>query len=142
MIDPSMDTLVISPPSPQVSLEEKVAELESRNKDLEDSFSYYRKLVAGYEYKIENLRDYLIDNIHIDISGGTANDIADIMEIELVKDRYFDVTVRFFGSIQVGPDDDVEELISSMDFDMTDNSRGNLYFGIVDTEIQSIKIDS
>ena len=131
MIDPSFDTL--TDPKPSI-----VQELENRVEQLQITLNNYRQLTALSETRVENLRDWLIENADGSIDKRTAEDIAEIMDIELVKDYYFDVVVRFTGSIQIGMGEDAEEILADSQFDM--NNYGDHEFHVSDASVEEIDI--
>ena len=131
MIDPSFDTL--TDPKPSI-----VQELENRVEQLQITLNNYRQMTALSETRVENLRDYLVENTYASFDRDIAEAIADIMDIELVKDYCFDVTVRFTGTIQVGLGEDAEEILADSQFDM--NNYGDHEFHVSDASVEEIDI--
>lgn len=143
MISPEMAVDIVTPYPPTMQeLEKKVAELEERNKDLQDSLSYYRTTVAAYERKVESLRDYVISEMNdSDFDGDAAENIADIMDFNLTKEYYFSVTVQFTGTVDIKPGEDVEDIISNMNYDMSDSYHTNVDFQLDDVTVDNVEID-
>lgn len=131
MIDPSFDTL--TDPKPSI-----VQELENRVEQLQITLNNYRQMTALSETRVENLRDYLVENTYASFDRDVAEEIANIMDIELVKDYCFDVTVRFTGTIQVGLGENAEEILTDSQFDM--NNYGDHEFHVSDASVEEIDI--
>ena len=154
MISPQMDTDIVSPYPPTMQelerkvedLERQVKELEKLNNDLGDSVSYHRSMVAAHETRVERLRNYVLkdmsesDNMR-DISADAAETIADIMQFDLTKEHYFNVTVRFSGTVEVKPGEDVEDIISNMHYDMSDSYHTDVDFQLDDVSVDDVDIE-
>lgn len=151
MIDPSMTDVLLSDETP-ISLpmavdkikarDEKIKELEGINKDLNDSVSYWRTIVAAYESKVERIRDYVISEMNdSDFDEDAAQTIADIMNFSLAKEHYFTVTVQFSGTVEVSPGEDAEEIISNMQYDMNDSYYTDVDFQLDDVSVESVDIE-
>lgn len=136
MISPQMVTDIVSPYPPTMQ------ELERKVADLENEIIALRSLRSLHESNLERLRDYLIEETkHSDLDEDAAEHIASIMHIELTKEYYYTATVRFSGTVMAGPNDDVEEMISNMNYDMNGSYHTDVDFQLDDVTVDDVDID-
>lgn len=136
MISPQMATDVVSPYPPTMQ------ELERKVEDLEIQIASLRSLRSLHESNLGRLRDYLIAEMRdSDLDEDAAANIADIMHISLTKEYYFSVTVRFSGTVMAGPNDDVEDMISNMQYDMLDSYHTDVDFQLDDVSVDDVDIE-
>jgi uncharacterized coiled-coil protein SlyX len=142
MISPEMATDIVSPYPPTMQeLEKKVAELEAKVAELNNSLTASRSLLSISESNQERLRNFLVSNMDCGTDfDEAALDIANIMGFDLTREYYFDVTVRFTGTVMGSPGQDLEEFIENMHFDM-DNRYSDTEFSVDDITVDNVDID-
>jgi|LakMenEpi03Aug12_release.lakeMendotaPanAssembly.Ray.scaffolds.fasta_scaffold856651_2 hypothetical protein len=72
--------------------------------------------VTDYKLGKNAVQEYLLENYHE--LGEHAQEIADLLDIELVKDVTVTVTVEFEVSLSVKPDEDLDDIITNLDYSM------------------------
>lgn len=66
--------------------------------------------------KIEHVKEYLLEAY--DDLGESAQEIADWLDIELTKDVSVTVTVEFEVQLSVKPDEDMDDILMSLEYTM------------------------
>lgn len=141
MISPQMATDIVSPYPPTMQdLEKKVAELENTVAELNNSLIASRSLLSISQSNAERLKNFLVSNMDCGTDFVDPFDIANIMGFELTKEYYFDVTVRFTGTVMGSPGQDLEEFIENMNFEMNDRY-SDTEFSVDDIIVDNVDID-
>ena len=70
--------------------------------------------------KVDTVRDYLLENY--EELGEHAQEIADLLDLELTKEVSVTVTVEFEVQLSVKPDEDLDDIIMNLEYsiDRTD----------------------
>lgn len=96
-------------PKPKVISAQDISSMGRRVKALE-------RQVTDYKLKIGQVKEYLLEAY--DDLGEHAQEVADWLDIELVKDVTVTVTVEFEVSLSVKPDEDLDDIITNLDYSM------------------------
>ena len=76
----------------------------------------FSQTIMDLRSNINVVQEYIIENY--EDMGTHAQEIADLLEIELTKDVTVTVTVEFEVSLSVKPDEDIDDIITSLDYSM------------------------
>lgn len=143
MIDPSMDTVEITPEADarfttmdlmqiqidnlQKSLEqerEKIVDLTNKAAAANDNWEYARDRLQSRDRQVYELEDFLKSN-HSDMDESHVEEIAGIFGISLSVDYDVTINVTFSGTITVPMDYDIDDLESDLQANITTGYYGN-----------------
>lgn len=103
-------------------LDAKIASLMSdlsRAESLRDS---YNRVATRQTNQIDSVKDYLLENY--DDLGNHADEIAQLLDIELTREVEYTVTMTATVTVTVAPGEDAESLISDNLY--IDSNNGNI----------------
>lgn len=66
--------------------------------------------------KVDTVRNYLLENY--EELGEHAQEIADLLDLELTKDVSVTVTVEFEVQLSVKPDEDMDDILMNLEYSM------------------------
>jgi len=99
-------------PKPKVISAQDISSMGRRVKALE-------RQVTDYKLKIGQVKEYLLEAY--EELGEHAQEIADWLDIELVKDVSVTVTVEFEVQLSVKPDEDMDDILMNLEYTMETN---------------------
>lgn len=145
MIDPSFDTQTMPPrelvDNQMTNLQNALSEALGKIDEMTVAAANYRDAIRGFEYRIESVKSYIIEQIsQNDFDEDAANEIASILGFELEKEVYFTVTVQISGTARIAPDEDAEGSITNMEFSMNDTYYNKLDFDVEDVNVTDVDI--
>ena len=103
-----LDEVVLGHPVPTLSMEEKIADLQSRLDQQTIIASNLRLHISDRDRQIENVRGYLIDCLDMG-SSPDAEEIAGLLDIELKREFAVRVEVTFDFIVTAMSEDEAQE---------------------------------
>ena len=129
MIDPSMDTVEITPDAEakfstldlmQIQIDNLQKSLEQKTTDYE----YVRERLRKRENQVEDLESFLKDN-HSYMDSDHVEEIAGFFGIALERDYDVEITVRFSGTVSVPMGYDIDDLENDISANIENAYYGN-----------------
>jgi hypothetical protein len=128
MIDPSMDTVEVSPEADLrlkvLDLEQKIVDLTNKAAAATDNWEYARDRLQSRDRQVNELEDFLKSN-HSDMDSEHVEEIAGIFGISLTVDYDVTINVTLSGTITVPMDYDIDDLESDLQASITTGYYGN-----------------
>lgn len=129
MIDPSMDTVEITPEAEakfstmdllQIQIDNLQKSLEQKTTDYE----YVRERLRKRENQVEDLESFLKEN-HSYMDSDHVEEIASFFNIALERDYDVEITVRFSGTVSVPMGYDIDDLENDISANIENAYYGN-----------------
>lgn len=128
MIDPSFDTVEISPEADLrlkvLDLEQKIVDLTNKAAAATDNWEYARDRLQKRDRQVAELEDFLKSN-HSYMDESHVEEIAGIFGISLTVDYDVTITVTFSGTISAPMDYDMDDLENDIQAELTNSYYGN-----------------